>query len=77
MSCAIALAVMDVMEKEKLQQNALEVGEYLMDEAKKMMNDYEMIGDVRGLGLFVGIDLVRNRATREPATEETQEIVSR
>lgn len=76
-SCAIALAVMDVMEKEKLQQNALEVGEYLMDEAKKMMNDYEMIGDVRGLGLFVGIDLVRNRATREPATEETQEIVSR
>ena len=73
----MALAVLDVMESEKLQQNALELGEYLMTGARKMMADFEMIGDVRGMGLFVGIDLVRNRTTREPATEEAQEIVSR
>ena len=76
-SCAVSLAVLDVMDNEKLQQNALEIGDYLMSGARKMMEEFEMIGDVRGMGLFVGIDLVRNRTTREPATEEAQEIVSR
>ena len=65
------------MEKEKLQQNALEVGEYLQSETRKLMKEFEMIGDVRGLGLFIGIDLVRSRESREPATEEAQYIVSR
>ena len=65
------------MDNEKLQQNAFEIGDYLMSGARKMMEEFGMIGDVRGMGLFVGIDLVRNRTTREPATEEAQEIVSR
>lgn len=76
-SCAIALAVLDVMEAENLQQNALEIGDYLIQETTKMMKDFDMIGDVRGHGLFLGIDLVRDRKTREPATEEAQQIVSR
>ena len=76
-SCAVSMAVLDVMEKEKLQENALEVGEYLMAEARKLMKDFDMIGDVRGCGLFVGIDLVRDRKTREPATEEAGHIVAR
>ena len=65
------------MEAENLQQNALEIGDYLIQEATKMMKDFDMIGDVRGHGLFLGIDLVRDRKTREPATEEAQQIVSR
>lgn len=74
-SCAIALAVLEVMEKEGLQKHALEVGNYMMQQARKLMEKYDIIGDVRGHGLFIGIDLVRNRKTREPATEEAKYIV--
>jgi ethanolamine-phosphate phospho-lyase len=48
-----------------------------MSEAKKLMQKYPIIGDVRGHGLFIGIDFVRNRKTREPATEEAKYIVKK
>lgn len=76
-SCAIALSVMDVIKRERLQQHALEVGNYLMNETRKLMDRYPMVGNVRGQGLFVGFDLVRNRTTREPATEEARYIVAK
>jgi len=76
-SCAIALSVLDVIDKEGLRQNALEVGEYLMRRGRELMQEYTIIGDVRGLGLFSGFDLVRNRRTREPATEEAKYIVKK
>ena len=67
-------AVLDVLETELLQQNAVEVGSYLklrFNDLKKRLN---LIGDVRGSGLFIGIELVRDRNTLEPATEETSVI---
>ena len=57
LACAAALAVLDVMEQEKLVQNALEVGEHLMAELQQLQKSNPMIADVRGRGLMVGIDL--------------------
>lgn len=76
-SCAIANAVMDVVENEKLQENALNVGEYLLTEGIKLGYDFEMIGDVRGYGLFIGFDIVKSKSCRTPATQEAQWIVDR
>ncbi|XP_053393427.1 5-phosphohydroxy-L-lysine phospho-lyase-like isoform X1 [Mercenaria mercenaria] len=76
-SCAIALAVYDVIEKEGLQKHALEVGNYMKAQAAKLMEKYSIIGDIRGHGLFIGIDFVRNRKTREPATEEAKYIIKK
>ena len=57
LACAAALAVLDVMEQEKLVQNALEVGEHLMAELQQLQKSNPMIADVRGRGLMIGIDL--------------------
>jgi len=76
-SCAIGLAVLDVIRDEELQQNALEVGEYLKCELRLLQDHHPLVGDVRGLGLFLGIELVRNRDTLEPAGREAAQIVER
>ncbi|XP_043461537.1 alanine--glyoxylate aminotransferase 2-like [Leptopilina heterotoma] len=76
-SCAIANAVMDVIEKENLQKRALAVGNYLLQELKKLQKRHPIIGDVRGAGLFVGIELVKDRVKRTPATAEAKRIVMR
>ena len=68
-SCAVGLAVLDVIESQDLRSNALATGNYLMDAFRDMQKRYETIGDVRGLGLFLGIELVTDRKTRLPATE--------
>lgn len=77
MSCAIANAVMDVVDNEKLQENAMMVGEYLLTEGIKLAYDFEIIGDVRGYGLFVGFDIVKSKSCRTPATQEANWIVDR
>jgi ethanolamine-phosphate phospho-lyase len=76
-SCAIANAVMNVIEEEKLQENCLTVGDYLVQRASELMRDFSIIGDVRGLGLFLGIELVKDRKLRTPATEEASFVVNR
>lgn len=76
-SCAIGLAVLDVIADEQLQANALEVGQHLMDGLRKLMDTYPLIGDVRGLGLFVGIELVLDRATLAPAAAQAAYIANR
>lgn len=76
-SCAIALAVMDVIEKEKLQDNALDVGNYWTSKIRNLKSQFPIIGDVRGLGMFIGIDLVKSRETREPASAEAKHIIAR
>lgn len=76
-SCAIANAVMNVIEDEKLQENCLVVGDYLKLKTGELMIDFDLIGDVRGLGLFVGIELVKDRKLRTPATEEATFVVDR
>ncbi len=57
-SCAIGEAVLDVIEEEQLQENALQVGNYIMDELRCMMRESSYIGDVRGSGLFWGMEMV-------------------
>ncbi|XP_057338088.1 5-phosphohydroxy-L-lysine phospho-lyase [Microplitis mediator] len=76
-SCAIANAVMEVIEKEGLQKHAARVGSYLLNELIKLSRRRTIIGDVRGVGLFIGIELVRDRELRTPATAEAKHVVSR
>jgi len=76
-ACAAGLAVLDVLHDEALQDRALRVGHYWITELQKLQTCHALIGDVRGSGLFLGIDLVRDRETREPATEAAEYIVNR
>ena len=76
-SCAIGLAVLDIIRDEQLQENARETGAFFVAGLRELAARHRLIGDVRGLGLFIGIELVRDRETLEPAPEETAEIVNR
>ena len=74
-SCAVGLAVLDVIEQEKLQENALFVGSYLKKKLEQLKEKYSIIGDVRGAGLFIGVELVHNVETLEPAAKEADYLV--
>jgi 4-aminobutyrate aminotransferase-like enzyme len=75
-SCAIGMAVLDVIADEQLQANALRVGNHLMNGLRGLMQKHALIGDVRGLGLFVGIELVLGE-TLEPAPAQATYIANR
>lgn len=75
-SCAAALAVLDVIEKENLQRNAFEVGEYLVAGLQLLARKHEVIGDVRGNGLFIAVELVRDRVTRAPDAAAARKVVN-
>ena len=75
-SAAAGLAVLDVIDEEGLQENALEVGAYLIDGLRALSERHELIGDVRGSGLFIGVDLVTDRQSRAPATDEAARIIN-
>ncbi len=76
-ACAVGMAVLDVIEQEGLQQHAQVVGKAMMEGLTHLRSRHQMIGDVRGRGLFVGIELVRDRKTLEPATPETAYVAER
>ncbi len=76
-SCAVGSAVLDVIEEENLQENALRIGEHLLDGLRGLMDKHPLVGDVRGLGLFIGVELVRDHGTLEPAAGEASYIVER
>ncbi|HYL83816.1 MAG TPA: aminotransferase class III-fold pyridoxal phosphate-dependent enzyme [Candidatus Angelobacter sp.] len=76
-ACAAGLAVLDVLEEEKLQDHALRVGTRLSNALKALQQHRALIGDVRGSGLFLGVDLVLNQETREPAPCQACYIVNR
>jgi 4-aminobutyrate aminotransferase-like enzyme/Ser/Thr protein kinase RdoA (MazF antagonist) len=76
-ACMVGLAVLDVLEKEGLQERAADVGTQLRSQIKKLARQHPLIGDVRGAGLFIGVELVRDHSTLEPATEEAAAIVNR
>ena len=76
-SCAVGMAVLDVIKEEKLQNHALEVGNYLMQQLTQLKDKHSIIGDVRGLGLFIGVELIKNHETLTPAKEEAKYIIER
>ena len=76
-ACAAGLAVLDIVENENLQQRANEVGNYFLEKLKELKTKYELIGDVRGKGLYLGIEFVKNRETKIPAKVENYYIAER
>lgn len=75
-SCAAGLAVLEVLEREGLQENAREVGHHLRARLEDLQSRHALIGDVRGSGLFYGVELVTDRASREPAPGAARTIVN-
>ena len=76
-ACSAGLAVLDVLEEEHLQERALRVGTHLIAGLKALQKRHALIGDVRGSGLFLGVDLVQDSSTREPATAQASYVVNR
>ncbi|GAB2822168.1 aminotransferase [Alpinimonas psychrophila] len=76
-SCVAGLTVLNVIRDEGLQANAKAVGERLASRLAELASRHEIIGAVHGMGLYMGIELVRNRETQEPAIEETTAICER
>jgi len=76
-SCAIGIAVLDVLRDEGLPAHAARVGERLLTGLHALANRYEIVGDVRGSGLFLGAELVRDRESLEPAGDEASWVVNR
>jgi 4-aminobutyrate aminotransferase-like enzyme len=76
-SCAIGMAVLDVIENEGLQENARRAGKRLLVGLRGLLEKYPLIGDVRGLGLYAGIELVTDRETLMPATDHADYIINR
>ena len=74
-SCAAALATIEYIERHNLATHARELGKYALNRMKEMKQQHPLIGDVRGLGLFMGIELVKDRSTRERATDEAEAIM--
>jgi 4-aminobutyrate aminotransferase-like enzyme/Ser/Thr protein kinase RdoA (MazF antagonist) len=76
-ACAAGLAVLDVIEEDNLQTNATQLGQLIMEHFNILKNKYPIIGDVRGEGLYLGIELVRDRQTLEPASQEATYVLNR
>ena len=75
-SCAVGKAVLNVIEDEKLQQNAHKVGEYLLEKLKQIQGEFPLIGQVRGMGLFIGIELIKEKSKLIPAHAEAEKVVN-
>lgn len=76
-ACAAGIAVLDVIERENLLKNALETGEHLRTGLRKLMRKHSLIGDVRGSGMIAGVEIVKDRRTKEPAPKEMSRIQNR
>ncbi|WP_166218403.1 aminotransferase [Pseudomonas atagonensis] len=76
-SCQIGMAVLDVMEEEKLWENAQVVGGHFKARLEALIDKHPLVGAVHGSGFYLGLELIRNRATLEPATEETMLLCDR
>lgn len=75
-SCAVGQAVLDIIHEEELMQNALTVGNYIRDGLNSLAGKFPIIGAVRGAGLFIGMELVHDRDSKEFATEEAEKLVN-
>jgi len=73
--CAAALAAINYIETHNLVEHARNLGQYALERLNEMKDRYPVIGDVRGLGLFLGIELVKDRQTRERASDEAEAVM--
>jgi 4-aminobutyrate aminotransferase len=73
--CAAALATIRTIQEQGLLENARRMGEYAVARLRAMMAEHTLIGDVRGLGLLMGVELVRDRVTRERAVDEAEQVM--
>jgi len=73
--CAAAMATLDVIEEERLLENATRVGNRLLGRLRELARTSRLIGDVRGLGLMIGVELVKDRETKARAHEETEQVM--
>jgi alanine-glyoxylate transaminase/(R)-3-amino-2-methylpropionate-pyruvate transaminase len=76
-SATQGLAVLEIVDEEHIQQRAKEVGGYLKGRLLELQEKRALIGEVRGLGLMLGVELVKDRETKEPGTQETADVVER
>jgi 4-aminobutyrate aminotransferase-like enzyme len=76
-SCVVGTTVLDIIEDEGLQRNAAEIGDHLIARCTDLMQRYPIVGAVHGMGLYLGVELVRSRESSEPATAECQAICDR
>ncbi|MDV3293352.1 MAG: acetyl ornithine aminotransferase family protein [Nitrososphaerales archaeon] len=72
-----ALATLEVMKSERLMENARKLGKHALRRLGEMKDRYEIIGDVRGLGLFIGVEIVRSKRTKERGEKEARQIIDR
>ncbi|OLS62704.1 aspartate aminotransferase family protein [Pseudomonas putida] len=75
-SCAAGKAVLDVIQGDNLQQRSHDIGGYLLEGLSRLAGRHELIGDVRGAGMFLGVELVSDRTTRQPAALEARRVVN-
>lgn len=75
LACAAGIATLNYMRKKKLGKNALRIGKLMMKRLEKMQSTYEIVGDVRGLGLMIGIEIVKDKKSRIYGINERQEIL--
>ena len=76
-ACAVGLEVLDVVDAERVQEHARTVGEHLVARLREKVGGHPLVGDIRGSGLFLGVELVRDRETLAPATTEAAGVVNR
>jgi 4-aminobutyrate aminotransferase len=77
LSCAAALAVIDVIKEERLLENAAKQGTYIMKRLEELKARSEIVGDVRGKGLMIGLEIVEDKRSKKPAPEKVKEIMMR
>ena len=75
LATSAALKVIEIMERDNFAKRSLEIGDVVTKRYKEMMDKYEVIGDVRGLGAMIGIEFVKDKKTKEPAPELTKRII--
>jgi len=77
LSCVAAMATIDVIKEERLLENATKQGTYAMKRLEELKDKSEIVGDVRGKGLMIGIEIVENKESRKPASQKANEIMIR
>lgn len=77
LACARASAMIDILKKEKLIENAAKMGAHIVKRMRELADKFPVIGDVRGKGLLIGIELVKNAKTKEPASDKVKHVVEK